>query len=185
MDNFASKSMCELQKFLKIGGVTFSNQKKADLVSLCEAAAILNIEIDPDGMIEDRAEILNEKLTTEAGILVSPQLIEGSYDISLVSSISIFDIYNYLISFDEYDHAILRNYHKLEGYTMQQDGYVLDVTCVDYKNGYFALKSKVKPRTCEKDPVTKQPFYVTWSLVKSDDGNTSCVQSAYCSCRGG
>ncbi|XP_053398661.1 uncharacterized protein LOC128556868 [Mercenaria mercenaria] len=78
-----------------------------------------------------------------------------------------------------------RHYHKLEGYTMQPDGYVLDVTCVDYSNGYIALKSHVKPRTCDKDPVSKLSFYSSWIIVKNDERSTSCVLSAYCSCRGG
>ena len=38
------------------------------------------------------------------------------------------------MSFDDFDHATL------EGFTMHQDGYVLDVKCVDYGNSYVALK---------------------------------------------
>jgi len=41
---------------------------------------------------------------------------------------------------------------------MHQDGYVLDVKCVDYGNSYVALKSKVKSRTCDKDLVSKLIF---------------------------
>lgn len=138
--------------------------------------------VEPDCLVEDRSESLTEELTTDsAEILVSPQLIQDSYDISLASSISFFDIYKYLVSFDEYDHAKLKHYHKLERYTVQQDGYVLDVTCVDYSNSYVALKSHVKSRTCDKDPVLKLSFYATW-ILKIDEGSTFCVLSA---CRGG
>ena len=49
------------------------------------------------------------------------------------------------MSFDDFDHATL------EGFTMHQDGYVLDVKCVDYGNSYVALKIKVKSRTCDKE----------------------------------
>ena len=35
--------------------------------------------------------------------------------------------YNYLLNFAQYDHTTLRNYYKMEGYTMFQDGFVLDV----------------------------------------------------------
>ena len=58
---------------------------------------------------------------------------------------------------------------------MHQDGYVLDVKCVDYGNSYVVLKSKVKSRTCDKDPVSKLNFYVTWILLKNEEGSTSCV----------
>ena len=186
MENFSCKSVCELQNFLNARGVSFSNTRKADLVELCDIAASINIEVDPDGMVEDRSDILRNKLMTDTGEnLVSPQLIEGSYDISPASSISIFDLYNYLVSFDQFDHAKLRNYHQMEGYTMQKDGYVLDVKCIDYNNSFVALKSKVKPRTCDKDPVSKLSFYNTWKLLKNGEGSTSCIMSAYCTCKGG
>ena len=101
MGTFDSKALREIQNFLKLRGIIFSNTKKADLIELCDIAASLNIEVDPDGMVEDRSDILKQKLTTDTGEnLVSPQLIEGSYDISPASSVSIFDIYNYLVSFE-------------------------------------------------------------------------------------
>ena len=113
MESFKSKSVFELQQYLKSRGVTFSNTKKAGLIDLCKYAESLHIEIDPDGMVEDRDIVLQEKLiTTDGNILRSPQLIEGSYDISLASSLSIFDIYNYLVSFDEFNHANLRHYRE-------------------------------------------------------------------------
>ena len=109
MENFNSKSLRDLQNFLKLRGVSFSNSRKTDLVELCATASSLDIEVDPDGMIEDRSDVLTEKLTNDTGeILVSPQLIQGSYDISPASSISIFDIYNNFVSFDEFDHAKLK-----------------------------------------------------------------------------
>jgi len=44
---------------------------------------------------------------------------------------------------------------------MHQDGYDLDVKCVDYGNSYVTLKSNVKSHTCDKDNVSKLNFYVT------------------------
>ena len=57
---------------------------------------------------------------------------DSSNDISVVPPLSIFDIYNYLLSFDEFNHSTLREYHKLEGYTMFKDGFVLGVESVVY-----------------------------------------------------
>ena len=48
----------------------------------------------------------------------------------------------------------------------------------------IAMKSKVKPRTCDKDPVSKSNFYVTWILLKNGEASTYCIVSAYCSCKG-
>ena len=94
MEKFDSKSLCELQNFLKLRGVIFSNTKKADLIELCDIATSLNIEVDPDSLVEDCSDILKHKLTTDSGEnLVSPQLIEGSCDISPASFVTIFDIY--------------------------------------------------------------------------------------------
>jgi len=46
---------------LKLRGVIFSNTKKADLIELCDIAASLNIEVDPDGLVEDRSDIWNKQ----------------------------------------------------------------------------------------------------------------------------
>ena len=68
------------------------------------------------------------KLRLENGdCLPVPSACGGSGDISFVPSITVSDIYNYLLNFAQYDHTTLRNYYKMEGYTMFQDGFVLDV----------------------------------------------------------
>ena len=106
MGIFHSKSLCEFQNFLKLRGIIFSNTKKADLIELCDIATSLIIKVDPDGLVEDCSDIFKQKLTTDnSNNSVSPQLIGGSYDISPASSVSIFDIYNYLVSFDDLDYA--------------------------------------------------------------------------------
>jgi uncharacterized protein YunC (DUF1805 family) len=60
--NFNRKSAKELQKYLKERGVTFSDLRKAELVEICEAADRLGIDVYPDGLLEDREDILREKL---------------------------------------------------------------------------------------------------------------------------
>ena len=42
--------------------MTFDKSKKAGLIELCEKAESLGIEIDPDGFIEDKENIILEKL---------------------------------------------------------------------------------------------------------------------------
>ena len=72
---------------------------------------------------------------------------------------------------------------------MCKDGYVLDLQGAKYEGTqYVVLKSTVKPRTNEKDPVTKLPYYKQWIILsESVAGTTSatCVHSAFCNCKGG
>ena len=42
--------------------MSVSGSKKAALVELCEAVHEMNIGVDPDGLVEDHAEIIQEKL---------------------------------------------------------------------------------------------------------------------------
>ena len=118
---FSSRSVQELQNFLKVRGVIITGLRKLDLVHLCEAAHEVNIEIDPDGFLEDREEVIGKKLQTEHGSLPNPGLLSGSPNLSILPRIGIMDIYNYLITFADYDHAGLRDFRKMEGYTMHKD----------------------------------------------------------------
>ena len=52
--NFWRKSVKELQKYLKDRGVIFSDMRKTELLEICQAAERLGIEVDPDGILEDR-----------------------------------------------------------------------------------------------------------------------------------
>ena len=78
----------------------------------------------------------------------------------------------------------------MEGHSMFQDGYVVDIKTVKCEvNGetlshFCAIKSDVKPRTNEKDPVSKKPYYSLWNVFSSDDMQSS-IYSAYCRCKGG
>ena len=75
-----------------------------------------------------------------------------------------------------YDHSTLRNYRRMEGYSMFEDGYVLDVktTTCSSDNGQrdkdFAIISNVKPRTNEK-----KPYYLTWIIVTKEESLISEV----------
>ena len=192
INNFTTKSLKELQKYLKDRGVVFSTIRKPELIDLCQQAERLGIEVDPDGLLEDREEILKEKLTTkDHGMLPIPETVQGTKELNLLPRISIFDIYNYLMTFEQYDHETLKDYQKMEGYGLFEDGYVLDVECSDLHASYIALKSHVKPRTNEKDPISKLTFYKTCMIfVKEGQLHASSmgcnmIFSAYCTCKGG
>ena len=94
-------------------------------MDLCEYCIKLNIEVDPDGLLEDRDEVLKDKLHLPDGtVLPQPDTVSGDTDLGCLPPFGIFDVYNYLIGFHDYDHATLRNYHKMESYGMFKDGYV-------------------------------------------------------------
>lgn len=61
--SFNNYSVKDLQNYLKSRGVSFSGKTKPELLELCQLANTVGIDIDPDGLIEDRTEILKEKLS--------------------------------------------------------------------------------------------------------------------------
>jgi len=181
---FGTKSVKVLQRYLKDRGVIFGDQRKPALVELCELAAEVGIEIDPDRLVEDRQDVINRKLCFVDVCLTSPNKLSGISNISCVPVLSIFDIYNYLLGFSDYNHSTLRSYHQMEGYTMFKDGYVTNIQAVPYTNTeYVAVKACVKPRTNDRDPVTKLSHYSCWIVLRSS--SESSIQSAYCTCKGG
>jgi len=131
---FKTKSVSDLQRYLKDRGVIFSDKRKPALVELCNYAAELGVEIDPDGLVEDRADVIRHKLCFDDMCLRCPSYVSGTSNLSCVPNISIFDIYNYLLVFRDYDHATLRSYQQMEGYTMCKDGYVTSIETVPYTN---------------------------------------------------
>ena len=54
----SSRSVQKLQNFLKLGGVLITWQRKLDLVSLCQAAHEISIEIDPNRFLEEREVVI-------------------------------------------------------------------------------------------------------------------------------
>ena len=59
---FSSRLGQALQNFLKFRGVLITWQRKLDLMRLYQTADEISIEIDPDGFLEDREEVIGEKL---------------------------------------------------------------------------------------------------------------------------
>ena len=97
------------------------------------------------------------------------------------------DIYNYLNHFGMYDTLTLRDHRKMEGYTMYMDGYVLSLEAGLFQESqnFCFVKTNVKPRTRDVDPITKMKYYQCWIIITSDPSSESYIKSAYCTCKDG
>jgi len=118
----------ELRQFLKDRGVEYGKRNKDELLELFTLAAETNIEFDPGGIRDDIRSVIVRKLLLDNGdSLPLPSTSEGAGDISFIPAITVIDIYNFLLPLGQYDHAMLRNYHKIKMYTRmwanaQRDG---------------------------------------------------------------
>ena len=53
------------------------------MVEICEAADRLGIDVDPDGLLEDREDTLREKLLIPEGLMLpNPETVKGSENIA-------------------------------------------------------------------------------------------------------
>ena len=59
----SGQKVADLQAFLKSRGVVVSGQRKLELSESCAIARDIDLEFDPDGLVEDRAEIIAHKVT--------------------------------------------------------------------------------------------------------------------------
>ncbi len=188
-NNLKKLKVTELQQILKDRGVSLAeNPRKASLVELCEAALKLNIEVDPDGLLEDREHVISSKLMKENGtFLPNPGTLAKVNDISGLPLVSIIDIYNYLAQCHFYTNESLRDYKRMEGYTMAIDGCVENIeTCrMVGHEGYHVMYGHVKPRTRAVDPVTKLKYYSNWVILLESKTRNTSIYSAYCVCKGG
>ena len=179
----------DLQNILRERGVSYDKFKKASLVELCTAALELNIEVDPDGLLEDRDHVISSKLKKEkGGSLPNPGLLQKeNHCVPGLPKVTIIDIYNYLTQCHFYTNESLRDYTRMEGYTMAIDNHCGDIeSCQIFGHeGYYALSSKVRPRTRDEDPVTKLKYYSIWIIFSACKSRNTCIYSAYCVCKGG
>ena len=86
------KTVSALQKFLKDRDVPCANERKAALEDLVIACQSLNLPVDPDGLLEDRSEVMLEKLRFEGGELPNPTCLIPTPDISCLPKIELYDI---------------------------------------------------------------------------------------------
>ena len=185
--DFKKKTVPELQFFLKERGISCTNLKKQELVSKCMKAYELNLEIDPDGLRENVNETTKKKLLTcENVLLKSPFECESNNDISILPRLSLYDMFDYLSKCKEIDKNTLRNYLDMEGVQMANERYVLDLSAGSFTehSNYTFVTSKVKPRTKDRDPITKLQYYKQW-IIFTNDENSDTIYSADCNCKGG
>ena len=98
-NNFENKNVSELQKFLKDRGVINSDQRKNELVELCNAANEKGIEVDPDGLLVNREEVIKKKTCNSRTVLQNPELCNGFPDLYTLPFISLNDLFMYLRPF--------------------------------------------------------------------------------------
>ena len=91
------KTLSGLQQFLKARGISYSGLNKATAEHYAELAAEINIEVDPDGLLEDRQEVLRNKLNLleDGQSLPHPSSLDYTADLTASPRISMRDIYNY------------------------------------------------------------------------------------------
>ena len=155
------KTTKEIQQFLSDRGVPYSNIRKAGLQQLVQAALKYDIELDPDGVKEDRQEVLDQKLRLLEGgkCLPHPSTLTPTCSLIHVADLQIADIYNYqLQAKEEYSFTAPRKHWESDAWQMMVDNHVLEIKSAHYDGTVFNLvTSKVKPRT-RSDP----SYYNVW-----------------------
>ena len=180
----------ELQSFLVERGVVVGDKRKLELAELFEIAREINLQVDPDDLIEDGNDVIAEKLKDVETVVSYPAISTGTQDPSMLSYFNVMDVFSYLLT-NNSSFSQIRDCQKSEGYSLMTDGFVKHVETVTVtfeQPGYFALKARVKPRTRHRDPVSGAQFYAQFyfpwmilSSVRSD--NRSCILSAFCTCK--
>ena len=61
----ARQTVSEIQDYLKSRGIAFSGMKREERSDIYEKARAFNILVDPDGLTDDRNEILSDKLCVD------------------------------------------------------------------------------------------------------------------------
>ena len=79
----------------------------------------VGLEIDPEGYIEDRKEAIESKLIGGDTVLPNPGLVKCDPGISILPTISVFDIWSYLMSKDV-PLTSIRDYRRSEAFTLME-----------------------------------------------------------------
>ena len=131
------KTLSGPQQFLKSRGVPYSGVKKATLEHLAELAAEINIEIDPDGLLEDREEVLRNKLNLleDGESLPHPSSLTSTADLTASPGISMRAIYNYqLEAKSQYSAGELKQPHNSDAWQMMRDKFAYDTMYAEFVN---------------------------------------------------
>ena len=68
----------ELQSFLIERGAVVGSGRKLELAELCEIDREINLQVDSGGLIEDRNDVIAEKLKDGETIVSNPALATGT-----------------------------------------------------------------------------------------------------------
>ena len=109
----------DLQEYLRKRGVAVGNNKKVELEELYRLSEEVGLEIDPEGYIEDRKEAIESKLIGGDTVLPNPGLVKCDPGISILPTISVFDIWSYLMSKDV-PLTSIRDYRRSEAFTLME-----------------------------------------------------------------
>ena len=188
MSDFKGKSVKELQEYLKERGVVFSGLRKASLEELCISANQVGLDVDPDGLKENRDDVIQEKLILPDGSkLELPTNMDGmSTNIAVIKDavFNIFDIFSYLTT--KIGSSGNKDIRQMEGNSLAKDGYVIELKFAQYgppHQSYYAVLGKVKPREREKDPVSGLKYYWAWVIISCVDDHR--IVNGLCWCKGG
>ncbi|RUS91124.1 hypothetical protein EGW08_001149, partial [Elysia chlorotica] len=96
----ARQTVSELQEHLKARGIVTSGMKRGELSDLCARAREFDVLVDPDGLTEDRHEVLSSKLCVDRLSLKNPAIINGAgnADLHCLPMFTVVDIFSYLMT---------------------------------------------------------------------------------------
>ena len=93
MSVFVGKTVKELQQFFETESCEFSRIPQGWTLDLSQTAEDIDLAVDPDGLIEDREEVIQSKLHTLQRILHLKEFLPNlSLDITALPQINIFDL---------------------------------------------------------------------------------------------
>ena len=110
------KTVAQLTAYLRERGISCAKNNKAALEELVAAARQLDLEVDPDGILEDREPVIREKLSpfSDKPSLASPETLDCESDLSQIPNLSTIDIFVYLQNRNVSAYAGLREHKKTE-----------------------------------------------------------------------
>ena len=138
---------------------------------MCRDAKRVDLQFDSDGIKDNRQKALSKQLQTNDGIKLKLSfLCQTSNDLGIIPQLSIFDLYNKLRGFSDFDNESMRKFENIEGHHMFRDGHVnhIEFGLFDNTKEYCFVVSHVKPRTNEKDPISKLLYYKLWIIFNKN-----------------
>ncbi|XP_070560516.1 uncharacterized protein [Ptychodera flava] len=178
---FAEMKVTELKLYLKERGIPASDQKKPQLISLAQKAAMMNLPVisEPDdletSMKRRRTVKVNETIELELPDVRGIPAKDWSSDLFNLPNVQLVDVLVYLSAVCQFDCGRLRKLKSEDGYQLFAKRHVVEVKLYAHqpRSNYFYVKAKVVPQERQKS----QP-YVTWVLL-----DKSCnILSGGCEC---